>query len=437
MKFAPFFGRIDVAERFLVREVDPGEAGSFEYTHDLQIAMLERGFDRGQQSPPVNRAQGLFASACDRKNSVGSREKRADTGQSVQSCCREARHVASDDQVPVVRGMFQRNMDSCQGTRSGELVRDHRRAETAVAGCVADDDNGADRLANRVSHALQQGLATKRQQRLVGAHPRTAAPGQHISSQVHPGVFIGPRHTAGMIALENKRLDRPQNRMLRNCLLVVAGAAALSVPARAEDRVVRSVVQTDLKTGKLVRRTVVAGSSPASRPAPQISELIDRIAAKNEVESPLVRSVIRAESNYNPLAVSNKGAQGLMQLIPSTAKRFGVKDSFDSEENIEGGVKYLKYLIALFHGDYAQAVAAYNAGEAAVAKYGGVPPYKETQNYVAEVARHLAAERRTVAAQAVAQGPAEAVVVDAAPVETYNPIVASVSPDGIVSYKTP
>jgi soluble lytic murein transglycosylase-like protein len=225
--------------------------------------------------------------------------------------------------------------------------------------------------------------------------------------------------------------------MLRNCLLVVAGAAALSVPARAEDRVVRSVVQTDLKTGKLVRRTVVAGSSPASRPAPQISELIDRIAAKNEVESPLVRSVIRAESNYNPLAVSNKGAQGLMQLIPSTAKRFGVKDSFDSEENIEGGVKYLKYLIALFHGDYAQAVAAYNAGEAAVAKYGGVPPYKETQNYVAEVARHLAAERRTVAAQAVAQGPAEAVVVDAAPVETYNPIVASVSPDGIVSYKTP
>jgi hypothetical protein len=126
-----------------------------------------------------------------------------------------------------------------------------------------------------------------------------------------------------------------------------------------------------------------------------------------------------------------------MQLIPSTAKRFGVKDSFDSEENIEGGVKYLKYLIALFHGDYAQAVAAYNAGEAAVAKYGGVPPYKETQNYVAEVARHLAAERRTVAAQAVAQGPGEAVVVDAAPVETYNPIVASVSPDGIVSYKTP
>ena len=78
-----------------------------------------------------------------------------------------------------------------------------------------------------------------------------------------------------------------------------------------------------------------------------------------------------------------------MQLIPSTAKRFGVKNSFDMQENVEGGTKYLKYLIGLFHGDYARAVAAYNAGEAAVTKYGGVPPYKETQSYVAQVAKRL------------------------------------------------
>ena len=203
----------------------------------------------------------------------------------------------------------------------------------------------------------------------------------------------------------------------------------------------RSVVQTDAKSGKLVRKTVVSAVAirPAASSGVQISDLIETIAAKHEVESPLVRSVIRAESNYNPLAISSKGAQGLMQLIPSTAKRFGVKDSFDSAENIDGGVKYLKYLIGLFHGDYAQAVAAYNAGEAAVAKYGGVPPFKETQNYVAEVARHLAAERRAMgdAVAFAARGAADAVVADAAPAETYNPIVTSVSPDGRISYKTP
>ncbi len=433
MKIAPVFGRIDVAEHSLVGEVDSREASAFEYTHDLQIAMLERGFDHRQQSPPVNGAQGLVASARLGDHDIGGGEKRTDSSQSGQSGCRETRHVASDDQVPVVRGMFQRSVDAGQGTRSGEFVGDHRRSKATVPCGIADDNNTADRLTNYVRYALQQGLAVEREQRLVGAHSRAAAAGQHISCKV----VVGAQHTAGMIALENNRLGRPQNRMLRNCLIIVIGAAALSTSAHAEERVVRSVVQTDVKTGKLVRKTVA--SQQASRPAPQINELIDKIAAKNEVEPPLVRSVIRAESNYNPLAVSNKGAQGLMQLIPSTAKRFGVKDSFDSEENIEGGVKYLKYLIALFHGDYAQAVAAYNAGEAAVAKYGGVPPYKETQNYVAEVARHLAAERRTVsqAVAAVVPTSAEPEVADAAAPETYNPIVASVSSDGTVSYKTP
>ncbi len=211
---------------------------------------------------------------------------------------------------------------------------------------------------------------------------------------------------------------------------------ALASFAQAETRIVKSVVHTDARTGKLVRTTTI--SSPAvSAPAQpdSLKNLIDAIAEKNEVEAPLVRSVIQAESNYNPAAVSNKGAQGLMQLIPSTARRFGVKDSFDARENVEGGVKYLKYLINLFHGDYAQAVAAYNAGEAAVTRYGGIPPYKETRNYVAEVARHLEVQRRSYTAPVSPVDPAPVAAADSA--ETYNPVIASFSPDGRVSYRTP
>jgi soluble lytic murein transglycosylase-like protein len=203
-------------------------------------------------------------------------------------------------------------------------------------------------------------------------------------------------------------------------------------------RTMASVVRVDKRTGKLVRTMVPVPQvqSAVSLDGPETQKLdvlIEQAAKTHEVEAPLIRSVIRAESNYNPLAVSNKGAQGLMQLIPSTAKRFGVKDSFDSKENVEGGTKYLKYLITLFHGDYERAIAAYNAGEAAVAKYGGVPPYKETREYVAQVAKRLASEREALAAN---QTP-DVVSGETPTAETYRPVVASVMPDGRVYYRTP
>jgi soluble lytic murein transglycosylase-like protein len=103
----------------------------------------------------------------------------------------------------------------------------------------------------------------------------------------------------------------------------------------------------------------------------------------------LIHSVIKVESNYNPFAVSPKGAQGLMQLIPSTARRFGVNDVFNPIQNIEGGAKYLRYLLDLYHENIPLALAAYNAGEGAVAKYGTVPPFSETQNYLLLVANQL------------------------------------------------
>jgi soluble lytic murein transglycosylase-like protein len=110
--------------------------------------------------------------------------------------------------------------------------------------------------------------------------------------------------------------------------------------------------------------------------------LIEKYASKYGVDATLVRAVIQVESDFNPLCVSNKGARGLMQLMPETAKRFGVTSIHDPEQNIHGGVRYLAYLTRLFNDDLSRAVAAYNAGENAVLKYGGIPPYDETSEYV-------------------------------------------------------
>ena len=108
-------------------------------------------------------------------------------------------------------------------------------------------------------------------------------------------------------------------------------------------------------------------------------------ASLHGVEVSLVRAIIQVESDFDHLAVSSKGAQGLMQLMPDTARRMGVANAFDPRQNIFGGVRYLRLLLDLFRGDIGLTAAAYNAGENAVLRYGGVPPYKETRNYVQKV----------------------------------------------------
>jgi soluble lytic murein transglycosylase-like protein len=111
-------------------------------------------------------------------------------------------------------------------------------------------------------------------------------------------------------------------------------------------------------------------------------KLIDRYADTYNVDPVLVHAVIQIESDFNPRCVSKKGARGLMQLIPGTAQRYGVKDVFDPEDNIRGGVHYLADLLDMFGHDMQRALAAYNAGEGAVTRYGGIPPYGETTTYV-------------------------------------------------------
>lgn len=110
--------------------------------------------------------------------------------------------------------------------------------------------------------------------------------------------------------------------------------------------------------------------------------IIERYADRYDVDPTLVRAVIQVESDFNPNCVSNKGARGLMQLMPGTARRFGVQKIHDAEQNIHGGVRYLAYLMELFNQDLPRVLAGYNAGENAVLKYGGIPPYEETSTYV-------------------------------------------------------
>jgi soluble lytic murein transglycosylase-like protein len=113
--------------------------------------------------------------------------------------------------------------------------------------------------------------------------------------------------------------------------------------------------------------------------------IIFREGEKTGVDPRFIHAVIKQESKYDPKAVSSAGAQGLMQMMPATAKRFGLKDPFDPTANVEAGTKYLKWLLERFDGDVSLALAGYNAGEGSVDKYKGVPPYGETQNYVKKI----------------------------------------------------
>jgi soluble lytic murein transglycosylase-like protein len=140
------------------------------------------------------------------------------------------------------------------------------------------------------------------------------------------------------------------------------------------------------------RRSAIAqpghsgNSGRFQRPAKEgLEKMVQETAAKHRVDPALVRAVISAESNWDPFAVSRRGALGLMQLIPGTAVRFGVGDAFNPQQNLEGGVKYLRTLLERYNGDLNLSLAAYNAGEHAVDRARGVPHFAETQNYVQKV----------------------------------------------------
>ncbi len=138
--------------------------------------------------------------------------------------------------------------------------------------------------------------------------------------------------------------------------------------------------------------TPSSGKLTASSASPDITEAIQIASRKYDVPEKLITSVIHAESNFNPNAVSPAGARGLMQLMPGTARELGVKNSFNVQENIEGGVKYLRQMLNRFGQNIKLALAAYNAGPGAVAKHDGIPPYAETRKYVQKIMSNYTAE---------------------------------------------
>ena len=180
--------------------------------------------------------------------------------------------------------------------------------------------------------------------------------------------------------------------------LMLNGGGKMTISLTRIERIVDDEVSTP-EVVEEVKKIVEEGVFPRrswrysehSRPLFQskYNDLIIEAAKNFDVDAALVSAVIKAESDYNPRTVSHKGARGLMQLMPATAKRFGVTNSFDPRQNIHAGTKYLRWLLKTFDGNADLAVAAYNAGEGNVWKYEGVPPFRETVTYINRIAKHI------------------------------------------------
>jgi soluble lytic murein transglycosylase-like protein len=199
----------------------------------------------------------------------------------------------------------------------------------------------------------------------------------------------------------------------------------MGLPSLAQEKI-QAVVTSN---GRIVFTNLVVDNTPTP-PPPVIKEsvdvlageipvalrtLVDTISVNHGVDPALVRAVIKTESNFNRWAVSRKGARGLMQLIPETGSRYGVRDFFDPQQNVEGGVQYLKFLLEKFNGNLDLSLAAYNAGENLVEKLGRIPPIPETTNYVRRVRANYV--KRTAPVSAPTAKPAAVPAPGKSPVE--------------------
>jgi len=179
-------------------------------------------------------------------------------------------------------------------------------------------------------------------------------------------------------------------------LLLVTGAAADIYRYVDADGVVHFTNDPPTKKFKLYRRETIAIKPKSAGPAipSSLGNIIRHYSEKYSLEEGLVHAVIKAESNYNATAVSKKGALGMMQLMPGTARLLKVDNPLDPAENIGGGSRYLRQMLDEFNGNLDFAIAAYNAGPNAVRRHGGIPPYEETRTYVKRVKQYLSTYRQ-------------------------------------------
>ncbi len=293
--------------------------------------------------------------------------------------------------------------------------------------------------------ALNQQPALDGQQCLVASHAGAAAAGEDESrGGVHEKMVAMQRR-------DYRAAPRP-NKKVYICFLGIVMLAAS--PMRAADPAPSSlltlpadtgkvsVVRVDRRTGKLVRAISGGAARPkmaaVAPPPARIQQLVEKSAKAHNVDPLLVQSVIQVESNYNHYAVSPKGAEGLMQLMPGTARMLGVSNSFDPAENIEAGVKYLRYLQNVYQDDRL-ALAAYNAGPKAVDRYKGAPPFAETQDYVNQVGQRYQTAKQMEAARVEAGKAATGggATAEATPGEEKHPkLEQSIDQDGRLVLRT-
>lgn len=197
----------------------------------------------------------------------------------------------------------------------------------------------------------------------------------------------GFRDASGRVVFVNEEAPEPETGPSAPAAKKIARSSGNST-AKAKataPRPAKNPVRAEAPTGLQSADAARPGAMLANAFRGAWDEMIAGTANRHQVDPNLVRAIVRVESNFNPSAVSPKGALGLMQLIPSTARRFGVSDVFDPGANLDGGVRYLKYLMNLYGGDLRLSLAAYNAGENAVADHNGIPPYRETQDYLRKI----------------------------------------------------
>jgi soluble lytic murein transglycosylase-like protein len=257
------------------------------------------------------------------------------------------------------------------------------------------------------------------------------------------------------------RLTNVLNKLLQYCFLgaflAASAASGADTPVSvgqaaarpATEPAVRSDVRVDRRSGRLIRRvaappilTSPAGpnaAAPALAANPRINAAVEQAARQHGLDPLLVHAVIQVESAYNPYATSHAGAQGLMQLMPATARSLGVRNSFDVEENIRAGVRHLKELKEQYKDDRL-ALAAYNAGAGAVKKYGWIPPYAETQEYVYKVGKKYGEARRAASSLTAANSAPQPIPPPAADNKTEvpetRPVEAFIDAEGRLHMRT-
>jgi len=313
----------------------------------------------------------------------------------------QTRHVAGYDKIPVGSRGFEGRPNAAQRAAAFGTVGFDGQAQATVSRRRSDYGDVPGRLTDAIGDPFEQGNAAEVEQGFIAPHAGAQPAREHKSRAALPALSAHEMMLTGNfwrhIVLRNKKVYICFLLGMLATSPIPAADSATQPPAASKS----SVVRVDPRTGKLVRSVTAAPQSHAPAQQP-ISDLVEKSAKAHQVDPLLVHSIIKVESNYDPNAISRKGAQGLMQLMPGTARDLGVTDSFDPGQNIEAGVRYLKELQD-FYKDDRLALAAYNAGPGAVNKYKQIPPIAETQNYVKEVSRRYQQSRPQASSEAALQ----------------------------------